>query len=277
MKHYDDYFKGVHQTDVYYQYWLPEDDPKAVILLVHGLVEHSGRYMNMVNYFVPQSYAVYGFDHMGHGKSHGQRTYIDQFKDFTDNIKQYFDLIRQKHQDLPIILFGHSMGALISANYLLDYQSELAAAVLSGPPLTVPNIVSRTMGGLMAKFVPWLGLIRINPDDISRDKAVVQAYIDDPLVFNGRISARLLSEIISGMQRVDSQASTINLPLCIVHGGNDKLADPKGSQLLYERVSSKQKFIKIYDGLYHEVLNEPEYQQVLTNIGEQLDAFVFQT
>jgi len=274
MKYKQDFFKGIRDTNIYYQCWLPEESPKAIILLVHGLVEHSGRYMNMVNYFVPKSYAVYGFDHIGHGKTPGQRTRIDQFKDFTDNIKIYFDHIQSWYQGLPIILFGHSMGGLISTNYLLDYQSELSAAVLSGPPLILPDIVSRTVSGLIAKFAPWLGLLRINPNDVCRDQKVVQAYIDDPLVYNGRISAKLLTEIVKGMQRANDEANIINLPICIVHGGADKLADPAGSQMLFDKVSSKQKFIKIYDGLYHEVLNEPEHPEVLKDIDTQLSGFL---
>jgi alpha-beta hydrolase superfamily lysophospholipase len=269
-----DYFKGIRDTKIYYQCWLPEETPKAIILLVHGLVEHSGRYMNMVNFFVPKSYAVYGFDHIGHGKTPGQRTRVDKFTDFTDNIKIYFDHVQSWHQGLPIILFGHSMGGLISANYLLDYQDELSAAVLSGPPLILPDIVSRTLGGLISKFVPWLGLIRIDPNDVCRDQAVVQEYIDDPLVYNGRISAKLLTEIVKGMQRINDEVSKIHLPLCMVPGGADKLADPAGSQMLYDKVSSQQKFIQIYDGLYHEVLNEPEHPQVLKDIEAQLSNFI---
>jgi alpha-beta hydrolase superfamily lysophospholipase len=130
------------------------------------------------------------------------------------------------------------------------------------------------VGGWIAKFVPWLGLIQINPKDVCRDQTVVQEYIDDPLVYNGRISAKLLSEIVKGMQRINDEASSIHLPLCIVHGGADKLADPAGAQMLYEKVSSKQKFIRIYDGLYHEVLNEPEHPQVLKDIGAQLEHFL---
>jgi alpha-beta hydrolase superfamily lysophospholipase len=274
MRHTEDFFKGIRNTNIYYQFWLPEEKPKAILLLVHGLVEHSGRYMNVVNHFVPRGFAVYGFDHIGHGKSEGKRAYIERFKDFTDTIKQYYDHIIHWQPNVPVIIFGHSMGGLITTNYVLDYQSELAAAVISGPPLILPNAISVYSGELIAKFIPWLGLLRINPDDISRDKAVVQAYIDDPLVNNNRISAGLLNEIIQGMKRVSSEVENINLPMIIVHGGADKLAEPEGSQMLFDRASSQKKAIKIYDGLYHEVLNEPEREQVLKDIDQKLDEFL---
>ncbi|KPA13479.1 lysophospholipase [Candidatus Magnetomorum sp. HK-1] len=274
MKHTENFFKGIGNKNIYYQFWLPEEKPKAILLVIHGLVEHSGRYMNVVNYFVPRGYAVYSLDHIGHGKSEGSRTLIQQFKDFTDTIKQYFDQVRKWNPDTPIIIFGHSMGGLITTNYLLDYQSELAAAVISGPPLKVPNVISSFLGNALSTMVPWLGLLRIDPKDISRDKNVVQAYIDDPLVYNGKISARLLSEIIKGMQRISQEVSKISLPICIVHGGSDVLAEPSGSQMLFDKVSSQKKSIKIYDGLYHEVLNEPEHEQVLEDIALKLEEFL---
>jgi len=275
MKHNQDFFEGVYQKKIYYQNWLPDEKPKAVILIIHGIVEHSNRYMNVVNYFVPKNFAVYGFDHMGHGKSEGERTYINQFEDFRDNIKRYFDMVREWHPDIPIILFGHSMGALISANYLLDYQHEFSAAVLSAAPVILPNIVTQIMGNILASIAPNFGLIRINPHDMSRDKAVVQAYIDDPMVYNGRIAVRLLAEIVKGMKRINEEASKIQIPLCIVHGGADKVADAAGSQMLFDRVQSEKKNIFIYDNLLHEVLNEPEHQAVLDDIANSLNSYLF--
>jgi len=274
MKHNENFFKGIDNKNIYYQYWVPEEKPKAILLVIHGLVEHSGRYMNVVNYFVPKGYAVYALDHIGHGRSDGNRTLIGQFKDFTDTIKQYFDLVKKWNPNVPIIIFGHSMGGLITTNYLLDYQSELDAAIISGPPLKMPNIISNFLGNTLSSFVPWMGLMRIDPKDISRDKKVVKAYIDDPLVYNGRISVRLLSEIVKGMERVSKEASKINLPICIVHGGADVLADPSGSQTLFDNVSSQKKSIIFYDGLYHEVLNEPEHERVLEDIKIKLEEYV---
>ncbi len=133
MNHQDGYFKGVKVANIYYQCWLPESDPKAVLLVVHGLAEHSGRYMNVVDYFTPRGYAVYGIDHIGHGKSDGDRVYVERFDDFVQTLELFTDMIRQWQPGHPIFLVGHSMGGLIGAAYLLDYQDELAGAVLSGP------------------------------------------------------------------------------------------------------------------------------------------------
>ena len=142
MEHRDGFFKGVRESNIYYQVWLPEADVKAVLLVVHGLAEHSGRYMNVVNHFVPLGYAVYGLDHIGHGKSDGQRVYVERFADYTDTLKLYFELVRQEQPGKPIFLVGHSMGGLIDAVYLLEHQDELAGAVLSGPLVKMSDDIS---------------------------------------------------------------------------------------------------------------------------------------
>ena len=133
MQHQDGYFEGVEKSNIYYQCWLPEDDPKAVLLVVHGLAEHSGRYMNVVDHFVPRGYAVYGIDHFGHGKSDGDRVFVDRFEDFVKTLKLFSDMVHDWQPGLPIFLLGHSMGGLIGAAYLLEYQDDMTGAVLSGP------------------------------------------------------------------------------------------------------------------------------------------------
>jgi len=269
MKHQEGSFKGVRDANIYSQSWLPETDPKAVLLIVHGLAEHSGRYMNIVNHFIPLGYAVYGMDHLGHGKSDGKRVYVKRFEDYTNTLKVYFDMVRRWQPGKPIFLFGHSLGGLISAVYLLDHQAELTGAVLSGPAVKVPNNITPAIlfvGKMLSALMPKFGLIGLEVDGISRDPAVVRAYVNDPLVFTGKTTARLAAEMLKAMQRVSAMATKIRLPILIVQGGSDKLVDPAGAQMLYEAVSSADKKIRIYDGLYHEVFNEPERDKVLRDV-----------
>ena len=275
MKHQEGTFKGIRDATIYYQCWLPEGKSKAVLLIVHGLAEHSGRYMNVVNYFVPLGYAIYGVDHVGHGKSGGTRVHVERFEDFTDTLKIYFDMVRKWQPDKPIFLVGHSMGGLIGGVYLLDHQAELTGAGFSGPSVKVPDTLSPTtifVGKVLSALMPKFGLIRLNAEGVSRDPAVVQAYVSDPLVWHGKITARLSAELVKAMQRVTAEATKITLPILIVQGSADKLVDPKGAQMLYEKVSSVDKAIKIYDGLYHEVYNEPEHDQVLGDVKAWLEA-----
>ena len=269
MKHQEGYLKSVRDTDIYYQYWLPEDEPEAILLVVHGLAEHSGRYMNVVNFLVPSGYAVYGIDHIGHGKSDGKKGYVQRFEDYTTTLKKYFDMVREWQPEKPIFLVGHSMGGLISAAYLLKYQDELTGAVLSGPGIKVPDTISQATifaGNILSFIMPKAGLVQLDAEGVSRDPAVVDAYASDPLVYTGKITARLGAELLKAMKRVTDQAPKIRLPIMIVQGSDDKLVDPSGAQLLYDLVSSKDKTIKIYNGFYHEVFNEPEHELVLNDV-----------
>ncbi|MDY6791897.1 MAG: alpha/beta hydrolase [Thermodesulfobacteriota bacterium] len=277
MKHQDGKFKGVRDTNIYYQYWLPEGEPKAILIVVHGLAEHSGRYMNVVNHMVPSGYAVYTMDHIGHGKSDGKRAYVKRFRDYTKTLKSYFDMIREWQPEKPIFLIGHSMGGLISAAYLLEYQDELSGAVLSGPSIKVPDNISAVVifvGKMLSTLTPKAGLIQLEAEGVSRDPAVVAAYVDDPLVYTGKATARLGAELLRTMQRLTEQATKIRLPMMIVQGGDDKLVDPSGARLLYDSISSRDKAIKIYDGFYHEVFNEPEHEHVLNAVKDWIDAHV---
>ena len=275
MKHKEGSIKGIRGANIFYQYWSPEEHARANLVIVHGLAEHSGRYMNVVNHFVPAGYAVYGVDHIGHGRSDGDRVYVDRFQDYIATLKRYVDMIHDWQPDKPIFLIGHSMGGLIGAAYLLEHQQELSGAVLSGPGIKVPDNISRTvifMGKILSKILPKVGILRLDSNGVSRDPAVVDAYVNDPLVYTGKVTARLGAEMLKTMQDVTNSASRINLPLTIVQGGNDMLIDPGGAQLLYDSVSSEDKAIKIYEGFYHEVFNDPGHEQVLNDVWKWIEA-----
>ena len=275
MKHQEGFFKGVRGANIFFQGWLPESEPRAVLLVVHGLAEHSGRYGNLVNHFVPLGYAVHGIDHLGHGKSDGTRVYVKRFDDYTSTLKVYFDMIREWQPDKPIFLVGHSMGGLIGAVYLLDHQEGLAGAVLSGPAVKIPTHVTPAMlfvGKILSALIPKFGLVGLSADGVSRDPAVVQAYVSDPLVHRGKTTARLAAEMLKAMQAIRDQATRIMLPILIVQGSADKLVDPAGARMLYDAVSSADKEIRIYDGFYHEVFNEPEHDRVLRDVEIWLEA-----
>ena len=274
MEHKEGIFTGIDNLELYQQCWLPEDEPKAVLLIVHGLGEHCGRYMNVVNHFVPKGFAVYGFDHPGHGKSQGTRVFINRFTDFIENLKLFFDMVRQWHSGKKIFLVGHSMGGLITADYLLKYQSELGGAVISAPAVKVPEDLSRIAifaAKILSKILPKTGIQHLDVQGVSSDPKVVQAYIDDPLVCNKKITARLAAELITAMESILGDAGRINLPLIILQGTADILVEPEGARMLHEKAGSKDKTLHIYDGFYHEVFNEPDHSKVLNDVENWLD------
>ncbi len=271
MKHLEGNFKlTTHgNASIYYQGWLPEGTPRGVMMIIHGLAEHSGRYGNLVDRLVPAGYAAYGLDHYGHGKSDGDRAHVDRFETFIDGLECYQAMIQGWHPGLPLFIVGHSMGGLIGAYYLLDHQSGLAGAVLSGPAVKIPsNISAATIfaGKTLSALAPKTRLLPLEAAAISRDPLVVKAYVTDPLVYTGKMTARLSAEMLKAMQRVTAEAAKITLPILILNGGSDRLVDPAAARMLYARISSPDKKLIIYDGFYHEVYNEPEREQPLSDV-----------
>jgi alpha-beta hydrolase superfamily lysophospholipase len=184
-------------------------------------------------------------------------------------------MIRDWQPEKLIFLIGHSMGGLISTAYLLEHQDELSGAVISGPAIKVPDNISQAIifvGKMLSILMPKARLIGLDAEGVSRDPAVVDAYVNDPLVYTGKTTARLGAELLKTMQRVTKQAAVIRLPIMIVQGSDDKLVDPGGAQLLYDLVGSENKTVKIYDGFYHEIFNEPEHEQVLNDVQTWLEA-----
>jgi alpha-beta hydrolase superfamily lysophospholipase len=277
MKHVEGEFTGIQSTNIYYQGWLPEGEARAVLLIVHGLGEHCGRYMNVVNHFVPLRYAVYGLDHIGHGKSGGEREFVERFSDFTDTLLLYYAMVSEWQPGLPIYLLGHSLGGAIATYHLLDRQQDFEGAILSAPAVEIGKGVSQItilMSRLLAKVAPKMGLVTLDPSGISKDPQVVEDYVNDPLVFHDKTPARLGAELLGAMMRITDEAGKLTLPLIIVQGGADSMIEPSGAQMLYDKASSEDKTIRIYEGLYHEVFNEPEREMVLKDVEDWLESRV---
>ncbi len=277
MQHRESFFKDSGNRQIFYQYWLPETDPGAVLLVVHGYAEHSGRYMNLVTRFVGLGYAVYALDHQGHGRSEGVRAYVARFEEYTDTLDQFRKIVHQAQKDKPLFLIGHSMGGLIGALHLISHQDKLSGAILSGPGVKAPDNISAGtifIGKMISSVMPKIGMIKLEENAVSRDAGVVKAYKDDPLVYHGKITARLGAEMLKAMGRVQAEASEIKLPILILQGTGDRLVEPSGAQMLYEKVSSVDKKVIFYEGFYHEVFNEPEHERVLNDVEKWLESHI---
>ncbi len=277
MKHSEGQLKGHGDLNLYYQCWLPADEPKTILLVVHGLAEHSGRYSNLVNYFVSIGYGVYGYDQRGHGKSDGLQGYVDRFSFFVDDLGIFLRLVRSRHRDVKIFIVGHSVGSTIATAYTILRQDGIDGLIISGVTLSTPTDVAPSTifaARILALIRPKAGLYIIDAEAISQDKNVVDAYVNDPLVYRGKIRARLGIELIKGMSAVRRQISQIHLPIMVMHGAADRLSDPKDSEMLYQEASSADKTLKAYEGYYHEIFNEPGREQVLADVESWLKTHV---
>jgi len=277
MAHIEGQFEGCKNLTLYYQCWLPSHEPKAVLLVAHGLAEHSGRYTNLANHFVPKGYAVYGFDQRGHGKSPGLRGDVESFSCFVNDLKTFLGIIHDKHPGTKVFILGHSVGGAIATACAISHQDKFDGLILSAATIKAGNSVPPGLimvASLLASLLPKVGLYTIDASALSCDKAIVDAYVNDPLVYQGKIRTRLGVEIIKAMQMLLSQIERIHLPILIMHGTADRLSDPKGSELLYNGVNSKDRTLKLYDRFFHEIFNEPGCAQVFADIEGWLAAHV---
>lgn len=262
---------------VYYRHWRAEEPVKAVILLAHGLGEHCGRYEAFARYFGERGFSVVAPDHLGHGASPGDRTHLAEFGDYLRPLDELRKLIGEWYPNLPCFLIGHSMGGLIAARYLLDKQDQFAGAALSGAALQAadpPSAFAMFLARLFSRWLPKMGMLQLDATQISRDPQVVQDYLDDPLVHNGKATARLVVELFGAMEEVEGGRQKITLPILVMHGSADAMTTSDGSEEFYNAVGSPDKQLEIYPDLFHEIFNEPERLKVLGDLATWLEARV---
>ena len=270
----EDRIRGVGGEELYVRTWSGGGTPRAVVLIVHGLGEHSGRYQHVAERLVGAGYAVAAYDHRGHGRSSGTRAHVDRYADFIDDL----DLVRRhvvaRHPDLPLFLLGHSMGGNIALGYALDHQQHLAGLILSGPAVRVPDSVPGLVVGVskvVARVAPRARVMALDATKVSRDPEVVAAYQADPLVHHGKVTAGLGVALLTSMASFPERVADLTVPTLVMHGTADELADVEGSQMLEAGVGSDDLTVNYYEGLAHEIFNEPEQDEVLDAVVAWLD------
>ena len=259
--------------------WTPHEHPKAAVVVVHGISEHSGRHAHLAAHLMLHDYLVYSFDLRGHGRSEGEpRVYVDSFDNYLDDLDTFLAHVRSEIGDLPLFLLGHSLGGGIAAYYVIERGADdLAGLVLSSAALKIPADLSPILqkaAGVLSRYLPKTPVTKLDTSHLSRDPAVVRAYEEDPLVYTGGVRPRVGAEILRVSEHIQSHTDAFTLPLYLFHGTGDKVTDPAGSQFVYEHAPSEDKTLNLYDGLYHETMNEPERDEVLDDLTAWLDARV---
>jgi acylglycerol lipase len=276
VEHVEGQFAGVKNLEIYWQSWQNEVPTRAVVVISHGAGEHSSRYRHVAIQLAELGYPVYALDHRGHGRSGGPRALVDRLDNAASDLDVLIDLVRREQPDAPLFLLGHSLGATIALRYALRYQDKLDGMILSGTlaVIDLPPAPVRLAAKTLSAIVPRLPALSVDPATISRDPREVEAYRTDPLVHHGKLPIRTVAEIADATQAFPGQLGNLTLPLLLVHGSEDRLVSVLGSRMVHERASSYDKTLKIYDGLFHEVLNElsEDRERVLADIVAWLNA-----
>ncbi|MHC1563607.1 alpha/beta hydrolase [Actinomycetospora sp. C-140] len=262
------FLPGADGVALFWRAWLPDPDVgplRASVALAHGGMEHCGRYDHLGTRLAAAGIAVYAVDFRGHGRSSGRPGQIGRMSRLVDDLGRLRGKLAADQPEHAWFLVGHSLGAMVGLEYLLTDRPKPVGAVLSGTGIDVsaiPTTQARVARALSA-VVPGLGLVELDSSLISRDPSVVQAYDDDPHVFRGKVPVRTAAELLASAARVTRRLDEITVPLLILHGGDDRVASPAGARLVHDRVSSGDKSLSIRDGLYHEIFNEPERDDVI--------------
>ena len=258
------------------QSWRPANEvPRAVLIVVHGLKDHSSRYGELAVRLVGEGFAVHAFDLRGHAHSEGVRVHIDSFDEYLSDLGVFLERVRQREPGKPVFLLGHSMGGAIVTLFTLEKKPDIRGLVLSAPALKPGADVSkaliattRVIGGMF----PNLKVLELDPKQFSRDPEVVKENETDPLVFQQGGPARTASRLLSALNTLSERMEEVSTPVLVMHGTADTVTDPEGSKALVERARATDKTLKLYEGLYHDLLHEPEKAQVLADIVQWLRA-----
>ena len=268
-------FEGARGTRIFYQSWMPPRKAKAVLVIAHGIGEHSGRYAHVADYFTKRNLAVWACDHRGHGKSDGKRGHVDNFDDYLADLGQMIRIAKDHSPGVKTFLLGHSLGGLIATFYAEKHPSDLDGLIASGPALRekmkispVTAFMGRTFSRIMPTFTTGTGL---DPNLLSHDKEVVKKYVEDPLVHKVA-TARWFTEYRRAQEETMRLADEFTLSCLIIQGGADGIIDPTVATELYKRIKGSDKTLKVYDGFYHESLNEIGKESVLADIDTWLSA-----
>lgn len=264
-------FEGVGKLNLFYQTWQPQGKAKAILVIVHGLGGHSSKYGNIIKHFSPKQYTIYAFDMRGHGRSPGQRGYINSWAEFREDLRTFFDLVQTQQPKCPIFLLGHSLGSVVVLDYILRYPQE--TAVLQGVITLAPSLgkvgvpkVKLIIGQLMSRIWPRFSLSTgIDLAAGARDEKVLAAYAQDKLRHTLG-TARLATEFLDTVAWVNNHAAEWKLPLLILHGGADRVTLPHSSKVFYEQVTCANKTRIEYPEAYHELQDDLNYQEVLADL-----------
>ncbi len=260
---------GASGLNLFVRSWQPEPATKAVVAICHGFNAHSGYYQWAAERLAAKGFAVYAVDLRGRGRSDGERFYINTFSDYTDDVATLIALAKSREPGLPVFLLGHSAGGVASTTYALDHQDQLAGLICESFAFQVyaPDFALAALKGL-SHLAPHAHVVKLKNADFSRDPKAVEVMNDDPLIAHEAEPTRTMGEMVLADERLKREFHMITLPVLIMHGTADKAAKPAGSQLFYDNAGSADKTLKLYEGHFHDLLNDLGKEEVTADISD---------
>lgn len=270
---YEGKFPGTGGLNIAYRSWTPVDTPRAVILICHGVNSHSGYFLWPGEQFALNGLAAYAVDLRGRGNSDGERYYLDTLSDYTDDVAGLMRIAKREHPDLPVYLLGHSAGGVVSCIFTLEHQRELAGLICESFAfqLPAPDFAIAALKGL-SHLAPHAHVLKLPFEAFSRDPGVVAQMHADPLLANEVQPTKTVAELARADDRLRREFPQITLPVFIIHGTADSVTKPSGSQFFYDTAGSKDKTLKLYEGHFHDLLNDLDKEVVMDDIQSWIDA-----
>lgn len=259
---------------LHYQFQLPEDDPRAVVLILHSLCEHSGRYLRLAQAVAKANYLAALLDFRGHGKSEGDRASFWCFDDLVDDVDRLLTRLQLYYPMRPVFVLGQGLGATVALHLVVKRRPNMDGAILAAPIIRIPSHVFpwlHRLGGMLGRWFPRAKVLEWNYRHLSSDPAVIEEFKIDPFVYHDKLTVRTGREIFDAAAQILNGAEAVHAPLLILHGSGDRIADPTGSQVLHARAHSTKKTLHLYPGMCHDVFHEPEHALVTKTVIEWLD------
>jgi acylglycerol lipase len=266
-------FSGVDGFKIFTRSWRPAGKPRGVVVIAHGFNSHSGQYLWAAEQLVANGLAVHALDHRGRGQSDGERFYVQKFADYVADLSTFIELTKSREPGLPVYLLGHSAGGVIACIYALESQAELAGLICESfaHEVPAPDFALAVLKGL-SHVAPHAHVLKLKNEDFSRDPKVVEAMNADPLIAHEVQPTLTVAEMVRADERLKKEFPLITLPVLILHGSADKAAKPSGSRRFFELAGSTDKTLKIYDGHFHDLLNDIGKETVMGDILAWLNA-----
>lgn len=263
----EDFFEGEAGLEIFFRAWQPEERGRGAVVIVHGFNAHSGHYQWVAEQLVKTRLAVYALDLQGRGKSEGERFYVEKFADYVGDLAAFVELVKSREPGLPVFLMGHSAGGVVSCLYAIERQADLAGLICESFAFRVPapDFALAVIKGV-SHVAPHAHVLKLNNADFSRDPTVVEAMNQDPLTAGEVQPTLTVAELARADERLEREFSRIQLPLLIIHGTADKATKASGSQFFYDQAGSKDKILTLYEGHFHDLLNDVDKERVLRDI-----------